>query len=288
MPVPVLATPSAVAFGNVLVGVNYTQTVLLSNVGSTDLIVTQVATTGNGYGATGISLPLQLAAGQSASLVVTFESTKPGGVFGTLVVASNAPASPMTIGLSATVGAALAQLTVSSSSVSFGNAPVGAATTQTVTLTNTGNSAVSISSVSAGGVAFAVNDAQEVTLAPNQSVTVAVSFSPTVTGLAIGNLIVTSNAPPVQVGLSGNGAATAQSTVALSWNPSVSTVAGYYVYRSAPADDQLSKLTDAIVSSTSYQDSTVASGQTYIYAVTSVGSNNIESAFSTPVSVTIP
>lgn len=288
MPVPVLATPSAVAFGNVLVGVNYTQTVLLSNVGSTDLIVTQVATTGNGYGATGISLPLQLAAGQSASLVVTFESTKPGGVFGTLVVASNAPASPMTIGLSATVGAALAQLTVSSSSVSFGNAPVGAATTQTVTLTNTGNSAVSISSVSAGGVAFAVNDAQEVTLAPNQSVTVAVSFSPTVTGLAIGNLIVTSNAPPVQVGLSGNGAATAQSTVALSWNPSVSTVVGYYVYRSAPADDQLSKLTDAIVSSTSYQDSTVASGQTYIYAVTSVGSNNIESAFSTPVSVTIP
>ncbi|MGC1188177.1 MAG: choice-of-anchor D domain-containing protein [Candidatus Acidiferrales bacterium] len=288
MPVPVLATPSAVAFGNVLVGVNYTQTVLLSNVGSTDLIVTQVATTGNGYGATGISLPLQLAAGQSASLVVTFESTKPGGVFGTLVVASNAPASPMTIGLSATVGAALAQLTVSSSSVSFGNAPVGAATTQTVTLTNTGNSAVSISSVSAGGVAFAVNDAPEVTLAPNQSVTVAVNFSPTVTGLATGNLIVTSNAPPVQVGLSGNGAATTQNTVALSWNPSVSTVVGYYVYRSAPADNQLSKLTDAIVSSTSYQDSTVASGQTYIYAVTSVGSNNIESAFSTPVSVTIP
>jgi fibronectin type 3 domain-containing protein len=59
------------------------------------------------------------------------------------------------------------------------------------------------------------------------------------------------------------------------------------VYR-GPAPGSLSKLSNTVDTSTSYTDSTVVGGQTYVYAVASVDSSNIESAQSTPVTVTMP
>jgi centrosomal CEP192-like protein/HYDIN/CFA65/VesB family protein len=287
-PAPLEALPSSVAFGNVISGVAYAQAVALTNVGAADLTLTQVAVSGNGFDVSGISLPVTLAAGQSASISVTFESATPGSASGALIIASDAGGSPMMIALSATVGAPAVQLSASSSTVSFGSTSVGAATTQIVTLTNTGNSAVNIASIAAAGDGFAVSSAGNVTLAPNQSINIAVNFNPNAAGIATGNLIVFSNAPAVQVGLFGNGAASSQYSVAVSWSPSVSTVVGYYVYRGIGANAQLSKLSGAIVSTTAYQDANVASGQTYTYAVTAVDSNNNESALSTSASVTIP
>jgi fibronectin type 3 domain-containing protein len=120
-------------------------------------------------------------------------------------------------------------------------------------------------------------------------VSVAVNFDPTEVGQATGNLVVTSNAPQVQIPLTGTGIAGAgpQYSVAVNWSPSTSTVVGYYVYRGTGTNPQLSKL-GGILASTSYQDLTVLDGQTYTYAVTSVDSSGDESALSTSVSVTIP
>jgi fibronectin type 3 domain-containing protein len=78
-----------------------------------------------------------------------------------------------------------------------------------------------------------------------------------------------------------------QHSVDLSWKPSPSQVIGYYVYRGLQ-QDALSKLTGASSPSTTYTDSTVTSGLTYFYAVTSVDSSNIESAQSNQITVTIP
>jgi hypothetical protein len=275
--------PSPLAFGNVLEGVSYAQTLLISNLGSAALNVTQIAASGNGFGVSGISLPLTLLAGQSTSLTVTFESTAAGSASGTV-----AAGSPTTVGLSATSGPPSVQLSANPSSVSFGNASVGVGATQNITLTNTGNSTVSISSVSAAGTGFTVSGVPDVTLAPSQTVNVAVNFDPAATGLATGSLAVTSNAPPVQIALSGTGTAAGAPSVKLSWSPSTSAVIGYYVYRAIGADAQLSKLTGAIVPSTSYQDTNVAAGQTYIYALTAVDSAGVESALSTSVTVNIP
>jgi hypothetical protein len=287
VPVPPQATPSSVAFGTVSAGVNYNETVLLSNVGSVDVTVTQVIASGSGFAVSPFSLPLTLTAGQSASLAVAFDSTTPGGASGALAVTSNATGSPTSIGLSATVAATAVQLSANSSSVSFGNSTVGVSTVQDITLTNTGNSTVSISSISAGNPEFTVSGTPNVTLAPNQSVSVALNFDPTAAGPATGTLLVTSNAPQVQIPLSGTGVPAPQFAVTLNWSPSTSTVVGYYVYRATGVGAQLSKFS-GIVTSTSYQDTSVAAGHTYIYAVTSVDSNNVESDLSTPVSVTIP
>jgi hypothetical protein len=288
VPIPPQATPSSVAFGTVSSGVNYNQTVLLSNVGSADLTVTQITASGIGFAVSPFSLPLTLAAGQSASLAVAFDSTTPGGAAGAVAVTSNATGSPTSIGLSAIVAPISVQLSANSSSVSFGNTTVGVATTQNVTLTNTGNSTVSISAISTGSTIFTASGAANVSLAPNQTISVPVSFDPTALGLATGTLAVTSNAPPVQIALSGTGVAANQYSVTLNWNSSTSTVIGYNVYRGTGANPQLSILNGTIVSSTSYQDTAVVSGQTYIYALTSVDSNNVESALSPTVSITIP
>lgn len=140
------------------------------------------------------------------------------------------------------------------------------------------------------GSGLSVSGGSNVTLAPNQSVTVSVDFDPSGPGLVQSNLSVSSNASNslLQIPVSGTGfVEAAQYTVNLMWQPSTSVVVGYYIYR-GPAANNLTKLTDTIDQETSYADSSVADGQTYVYAVTAVNSEQVESAQCTPVTVTIP
>jgi fibronectin type 3 domain-containing protein len=60
------------------------------------------------------------------------------------------------------------------------------------------------------------------------------------------------------------------------------------VYRSAISGGPYTKLNSGLIAATTYVDTTVQSGQTYFYVVTSVDSSNVESADSTEVSATIP
>jgi Abnormal spindle-like microcephaly-assoc'd, ASPM-SPD-2-Hydin len=181
-------------------------------------------------------------------------------------------------------------LRASSSTVSFGNVTVGTSTAQLVSLENTGTSNVKISSVMVSGKGLSVSGGSKVTLSPDQSVTFSVNFSPSGEGSVQGAVTVSSDArhSPLRIPITGKGVTqAAQHTVNLSWQPSSSVVLGYYVYR-GPAASNLSKLTGTIDPSTSYVDSSVQGGETYVYAVTSVASNNVESAPSSPVTVTIP
>jgi hypothetical protein len=129
------------------------------------------------------------------------------------------------------------------------------------------------------------------TLAAGQAVTVSVSFAPAGTGVAQGGLSIFSNATatPLQIGLSGDGIApvAAQHIVNLNWQASATAAVGYFVYRGADVNS-LAKLNTLADPATTYADSTVVSGQTYMYAVTSLGSDNVESAQSSPITVTIP
>jgi hypothetical protein len=194
-------------------------------------------------------------------------------------------------GSTSPTGSAKGQLSASSTSVVFGNVTVGTSTSQMVTLTNTGSANVAISSVSATGGGFSASVAANVTLTPNQSVTVSVNFSPTAAGGATGKLSVSSNASnsPLQVALSGTGITTnVQHSVTLNWQPSASSVIGYFVYRGTSSNGTLSRLNASAQTSTSYTDRSVAGGQTYLYAVRAVDFNNVQSPYSNQVSVTIP
>jgi fibronectin type 3 domain-containing protein len=76
--------------------------------------------------------------------------------------------------------------------------------------------------------------------------------------------------------------------VSLAWNPGTPSVFGYYVYRTTNQDGSYSRLNPIPITTTQYTDVTVQPGQTYLYWVTSVDSDTIESLFSNSVLATIP
>jgi fibronectin type 3 domain-containing protein len=76
--------------------------------------------------------------------------------------------------------------------------------------------------------------------------------------------------------------------VALTWNASTSTVAGYNVYRSTVNGGSYTKINSSLVSALNYTDSTVQNGTTYYYVTTAVDSSGNESAFSNQASAAIP
>jgi Cep192 domain 4 len=278
---------STLEFGSVVVGTSNSQTITLSNPG-VDLTIISVAISGAGFGVSGISTPLTLDTGQSVSFTATFDPASATTVSGDISMESST--ATYTIGLSGTGVAAVLQISPSTSSVSFGNVAMGTSSSQPVTLTNTGNADVNISSVTASGTGFASSGGSGVILAPNQSVTATVSFDPSAAGAVTGRLSISSNAtnsPTIQLSGAGVSAPTGHS-VALSWSPSASTVIGYFVYRGTISGGPYAKLNSPVDPALSYTDDSVASGQTYYYVVTSVDSSNVESAYSNQLGVTIP
>ncbi|MBZ5651910.1 MAG: choice-of-anchor D domain-containing protein [Acidobacteriia bacterium] len=106
-------------------------------------------------------------------------------------------------------------LTASSSNVTFGNIQVGSSGAQYQTLTNNGNSTVTISGATVTGEGFSVSGLSlPLNLGQGQSVTFSVLFKPTVGGDESGAIAVVSNAsnPNLAVALSGTGVSAGQLT----------------------------------------------------------------------------
>jgi hypothetical protein len=291
-------SPTSVAFGSVTLGSPVTKSITLTDAGTANVSISTVSATGAGFSAKS-SATANLDPNGTATVSVTFSPTAAGAVQGTLSISSNATNSVVQIPLSATgvvknnpaTDAEPSQLTASATSVGFGSATVGTPVTKTINLTDSGDTNITISGVSITGAAFRASGGSNATLTPNSSVTISVSFDPTSVASAQGTLSISSNASNavLSIPLTGTGAAApaAQHSVALNWEPSASPVTGYFVYRGASASST-SRLFVTAIAATAYTDSSVANGQTYYYAVTSVDSNNVESAPSNEISVTIP
>jgi hypothetical protein len=283
--------PASVSFGNVTVGVTNTQMVAISNPGTANLSVTQVSLVGTGFGFSGLRLPLSVPAGGSSAFTLSFTPASASSFSGYFTLVNNALTSPLLIPLAGTGVSSVAQLTASPASLSFGSITTGASGTQNVTLANTGNSSVSVSQISISGAGFsAAGFALPVTLAAGQSTSFIVTFAPTISGSLLGNVYVTSNATnsPLAISLSGSGAAAVSHSVTLNWTPSTSSYAGFNVYRGSLSGGPYNKVNSALISSTSFSDASVASGQTYYYVATEVDSTGAESVYSSEVIATIP
>jgi hypothetical protein len=120
-------------------------------------------------------------------------------------------------------------LSASPTSLSFGQQAVGSASTaQAITVTNTGTATASLSSISAGAP-FAETNTCGSSLAASASCTVSVTFTPTTSGAASGNLTVASSAAgsPLTVALSGTGVTSATN---LALNQPVTASSDYESY----------------------------------------------------------
>jgi hypothetical protein len=210
------SNPTSLAFGSVVVGNSKTLSETVTNTGGSSVTISQVGVSGAGFSVTGITAPVTLAAGQSASFSVLFAPTAAGAVSGNVAITSNASNPTLNIPLTGT-GITPGALGSNPTSLAFGSVTVSSSKTLSETVTNTGGSSVTISQVGISGAGFSVTGiVAPVTLAAGQSASFSVLFTPTVAGAVSGNVAITSTAsnPTLNVPLTGTGAAAAGALVA--------------------------------------------------------------------------
>jgi len=206
------------------------------------------------------------------------------------VVVSNASGSVTSSSAVLTVNLTAGQLLAGTSTLDFGPVVIGSGATHSLAVTNASNSFVTISNVSVSGAAYNLTSLYAgVVLSPGQTISATVSFTAQVAGNMPGNIVIDSDAAnsPATISLSGFGTEPPHSVI-LSWDPSASPVFGYYVYRTVNPFGPYVRLNPSPIASTQFTDTGILSGESYIYVVTSVYSNTVESSFSDPVAAVIP
>lgn len=292
---------SSLDFGNVQVGSSKSNSIALTNSSASDgpsVTFSQVTATGTGFGVTTAALPIVLAPGQSTTITVTFAPKTAGAATGSLSIAVDGASDPANVPLTGT-GLGPSQLGVSPSTLSFGTVAVGSSLNKSGTLT-AGDADVSVSSAAWSGQGYSVSGISfPVTIPAGKSLSFTVTFAPEAAGASAGSVSFVSNATnsPTTEKFSGTGSQTqsqnpgtgTQHTVDLSWAASsTSAVSGYNTYRGTQSGGPYSKLNSTPQASTSYADSTVQSGQTYYYVVTSVGTDSVESDYSNEATAVVP
>jgi hypothetical protein len=285
-------TPANIAFGSVVDGITNTQSVQITNTGNDTLTISQATMSGSNFFSTsGLTVPMILAAGQSTSFNVLFAPQLSGSISGGLRLDSDGTNPSTMLALSGTGVNPTHILSVNQSSIDFGSVLVGNISSQTLTMTNTGNSNVTISQIIGSGGEFALaGAATPVVLTPTQSTSVTVNFDPTAAGSVTGSVAVTSDAAgsPLSVSLSGKGSMLSTHTVSLTWGASPSVVTGYHIYRSTTDGTGYAPVDSSLISTLDYTDSTVFTGTTYYYVATAVDDTGSESVYSDQASAVIP
>jgi len=190
-----------------------TENVTVKNTGTSTVTINKVSVT-PGTGTDGEAFtelnfcPPKLAAGKSCIITVLFFADKAGTRTATLNITDNAVGSPQQVSLSATVINPVAGFRPSS--LNFGTVKVGHSGAQNVTLTNIGTTTLNISSIGVTGANagdFVASPSCPSSLAPNAHCSIAVTFTPSVTGNRFANLTVVDNAQVSKqnVPLSGKG-----------------------------------------------------------------------------------
>ena len=205
------ASSPSLSFGTVAVGTIQVLPETVTNNGTASLSLTSVSVTGTGFTISGLSLPMVLAAGQSTSFNVVFQpSSAVTGATGTVELANTGTNSELDISLTGS-GATAAAVTASPNGYSFGAVAMGSTVTENETLTNSDTNSVTISQVTVIGAGFAVvNLDLPLTLAPSQTTTFGVTFSPAALPGTDGAVVLTVNGVTnaVYLGYSGSGAST--------------------------------------------------------------------------------
>jgi Cep192 domain 4/HYDIN/CFA65/VesB-like, Ig-like domain len=284
------ASPTSISFGSVQVGGTESVYDSLQNTGTASLTISSsTMSESSSFRLSGLSLPMTLAAGQSVTFTTTFAPTSTGSATANLAVTSGV--SNLTIPLSGN-GTSAGQLAVLPTTANFGTIDVGSTKSVSGQITASGSSVV-ISSAGTNSSEFLLSGISlPLTLAAGNSTSFTLTFKPQTSGAATSTASFLSNAAnsPATVALSGSSTAAASEphSVSLTWSPSTSSVIGYYVYRGTISGGPYAKLNSTVNTSTTYDDASVLSGQTYYYVVTAADSTGEESAYSAQVQAVIP
>jgi hypothetical protein len=155
----------------------------------------------------GPQLPVAISASQSLTVNISFAPTAPGPVSGQMSITGDAQNSPVNLPLSGTGTAPI--ISVNPPSVSFGNQTVNSTSGgQTVTVSNTGQAAMSVSQVTVSPSQFVtVGPTPPYTISPGTNVSYKLTFTPDTAQGYAGTFDIASNSfnGAAAVSLSGTG-----------------------------------------------------------------------------------
>jgi hypothetical protein len=201
-----------------LTGTAGTQTITLTNPGTTPVTVGSLDVTGAGAGSftiTPVTLPLTIAPGASQTVTVNFAPTGAGLATANLAIGTgtNCP-SVVTLSGTGLVAPTPGQpptgtLALTPGTLAFANQPLNVASgPQNVNVTNVGSAPLTVTGANfvgaAGGFSFTPL-AFPFTLLPGESMPVSVNFTPAAAGAATATLEVATSAGPQTITLTGTG-----------------------------------------------------------------------------------
>lgn len=214
-------TPTTISYATTALNTSApTQTVTVKNTGQAALSINAPALSGANAGdfsATNACpvAPSTLAVNATCTVTLGFSPTATGTRSATLAINSNASnAASVNVALSGQAVTAIAPaMTASVASLDFGNQSVGATSIpMTVTISDTGNASLMVTSVSSSNTAFAVNNPCT-NIAAGATCDVSITFTPSAAGASSGMLTIKGNGvPDVTVALAGTGVASTTSS----------------------------------------------------------------------------
>jgi uncharacterized protein YjdB len=185
-------SPGSLTFANQAVGTtSAAQTVTLTSTGNVTLAISSIAVGAN-YLQTN-NCPASLTSGLNCTISVSFKPTTANTLNGTLSVTDNAPGTPQTVALTG-VGTG-AVISLNPTSLTFaGQTTNTTSAPQNVTVTNTGNTNLTISNISSSDGEFASTNNCPTNIVPNTPCTIAVTFTPNSIGPHSATFTITDNA----------------------------------------------------------------------------------------------
>jgi Abnormal spindle-like microcephaly-assoc'd, ASPM-SPD-2-Hydin/HYDIN/CFA65/VesB-like, Ig-like domain len=196
--------PTALAFGTVSVGASSSKTFVVSSTGTATLTGSVARASGTSAEYTVSPATFSLAPGGSQLVTVTYTPVDTVADTGSIVVTSNDSAHPSgsvsLTGVGTTVP--LPAIALSPAALDLGTVNVGASSSRTAQIQNTGAAALTVASVArcttpatSDEFAWTTSSAQPLTIAAGQSATITVSYDPIDVGADAGCLVITSTDP---------------------------------------------------------------------------------------------
>jgi hypothetical protein len=201
-PAPALTiVPGSLNFGSVTLGTSAPLNISVTNSGTAALHISSVVIGGANIGDYSSSSPAcnsPIAVNSSCTVIATFTPLASGVRSASVLITDDAPGSPQTVVLNGTGVAVVPGVTFSPLVPSFPTITQGTSgVAQTLTVTNSGNAPLHVSSVALGGAnaaEFSFTNNCTAPVAPASDCMISLAFSPVATGQRTANLTIADDA----------------------------------------------------------------------------------------------
>ena len=208
LPVALTFAAEAVATASV------SQTVTVTNTGNATLTVSQIAVTGD-FHETDSCIGGSIAVNASCTMQVSFLPSATGTRSGVLTVYGNVAGGQATVGLSG-VGTPAAAMVLNPITLTFASTTIGAGSVaQNITISNTGGTSATLQTPAVTGDFAVTANTCGTTLGPSVGCTVAITFTPTASGMRSGTFTIVDSSGTQSAALTGVGTSPATDTLSL-------------------------------------------------------------------------